>query len=345
MRQLGQSDLRVSSLCLGTMTYGTQTGRDDAHAQLSLATERGVNFIDTAEMYPVNPIRAETVGRSESIVGEWLARDGNRDKVVLATKITGDNPGFVRDGAGISAATLKTAVEDSLRRLQTDVIDLYQLHWPNRGSYHFRQNWQYNPTGQSRAQFIEHIGEVLHAADALIRDGKIRHLGLSNESAWGAAQWLRVSEENGLPRMQSIQNEYSLLCRLFDTDLAELAHNEKLDLLAFSPLGAGLLTGKYSPDTTPDASRRSLVPDLGGRLTDRVWGAVDAYRDIASKHGLSLVALALGFCKQRPFMGSTIFGATTVEQLQSLLDAADTELSGDVLADLDQAHRAHPMPY
>ena len=345
MRQLGQSDLTVSALCLGTMTYGTQTGRDDAHAQLSLATERGVNFIDTAEMYPVNPISAETVGRSESIVGEWLARDGNREKVVLATKITGDNPGFVRDGAGINAETLKTAVEGSLKRLQTDVIDLYQLHWPNRGSYHFRQNWQYDPTGQSRAQFIEHIGEVLGAAETLIREGKIRHLGLSNESAWGAAQWLRVSEERGLPRMQSIQNEYSLLCRMFDTDLAELAHNEQLDLLAFSPLATGLLTGKYSPDTTPTGSRRSLVPDLSGRLTERVWGAVDAYRDIATRHGVSMIGLALGFCQKRPFMGSTIFGATTVEQLANILDAADTPLNDDMLADIDAAHRAHPMPY
>lgn len=345
MRQLGTSDLVVSPLCLGTMTFGTQTGSADAHNQLSTAIAHGINVVDTAEMYPVNPISADTVGRSETIIGEWLSRDGNRAKVLVATKITGNNPGFVRDGAGIDAATLVEAVHGSLRRLRTDVIDLYQLHWPNRGSYHFRQNWQYDPTQQSKTAFIDHIGEVLKTADSLVRDGKVRYLGLSNESAWGAAQWLRLSEEQNMPRVQSIQNEYSLLCRSFDTDLAELAHNERVDLLAFSPLATGLLTGKYSPDTTPEGSRRSIVPDLSGRITDRVWPAVAAYRGIADSHGISAIELALRFCQHRPFVGSTIVGATNAAQLDEVLAAASAPLGDDVLKAIDTAHRAHPMPY
>ncbi|MEM6986902.1 MAG: aldo/keto reductase [Pseudomonadota bacterium] len=345
MQQLGHSALDVSRICLGTMTFGTQTDRDDAHNQLSLATEQGVNFVDTAEMYPVNPISPETVGRSESIVGEWLAQAGNREKVVLATKITGSNPGFVRDGRGIDASTLVDAVHGSLNRLQTDVIDLYQLHWPNRGSYHFRQNWTYDPTKQSRDEFIDHIGEVLKTADSLVRDGKIRYIGLSNESAWGTSQWLRLSDEQNLPRVQTIQNEYSLLCRGFDTDLAELAHNERVDLLAFSPLATGLLTGKYAPDTTPPGSRRSISPDLNGRITERVWQAIASYEALAEDQGMTLLQLALGFCQQRPFMGSTIVGATTASQLKAVLEAADTVINDDVLAGIDSAHRACPMPY
>jgi len=343
--ELGRTGLKVSALCLGSMTWGTQNTEAEGHAQIDRALERGVNFIDTAEMYPVNPVSAATVGRTEEIIGSWLARSGRRGDVVLATKVSGAGMKHARDGAPISRATITEAVEGSLRRLGTDHIDLYQLHWPNRGSYMFRQNWSYDPSGQDRAATVAHMEEVLETMQRLVEAGKLRHFGLSNESAWGTAMWLRLAEENGWPRVASIQNEYSLLCRLFDTDLAELSVNEDVGLLAFSPLAAGLLSGKYAGDVTPEGSRRSLNPTLGGRIGPRVWEAVSAYMGIAARHGLDPCQMALAWCLTRPFICAAIFGATSMTQLDTALDAAELELSDEVLAEIDAAHRAHPMPY
>ncbi|MHC0054415.1 aldo/keto reductase [Actibacterium sp. D379-3] len=342
---LGRSGLEVSEICLGSMTWGTQNTMDEGHAQIDMALDRGVNFIDTAEMYPVNPVSAETVGRTEEIIGEWFARTGRRDDLVLATKISGPNGGFVRDGAGITPETVRAAVDSSLTRLKTDVIDLYQLHWPNRGSYHFRQYWSYDPSAQNRAETLENMEAVLDTFAALIQAGKLRHVGLSNETAWGSAQWLRLAEEKGLPRMQSVQNEYSLLCRLFDTDMAELSVNEDLTLLAYSPLAAGLLTGKYAGDVTPEGTRRARTPDLGGRVAPRVWEAVAAYLGIANAHGLNPVQMAIAFVMSRPIPVVPIIGATSVRQLDTVLGAADLTLSPEVLADIEAAHKAHPMPF
>ena len=223
---LGTTDLAISELCLGSMTWGTQNSTDEAAAQIDMALEYGVNIIDTAEMYPVNPQSKETQGDTERVIGEWVANSGKRDQVMIATKVSGAGYMNVRDGAPISSDTIHAAVEASLKSLQTDYIDLYQLHWPNRGSYMFRQNWNFNPLNQNKQEILDHIVSVLETMQGLVNAGKIRHFGLSNDSAWGAAQWLRVSEAHSLPRVQSIQNEYSLLCRLFDTDLAELSHNE-----------------------------------------------------------------------------------------------------------------------
>lgn len=343
---LGRTDLQVSALSLGSMTWSTQNTAAEAHAQIERALAAGINLIDTAEMYPVNPISADTCGDTERVIGDWLAASGRRQDVLLATKITGDNPNqFVRGGEGINADSMIRACEGSLQRLQTDVIDLYQLHWPERGSYHFRQNWRYDPSAQDKAATLAHMEAVLEAADKLQRDGKVRHFGLSNESAWGAAQWLRLSEDKGLPRMHSIQNEYSLLCRLYDTDLAEVSANEDLGLLAYSPLATGLLTGKYQNDACPPGSRRSLNPDLHLRCTPRTEPAVQAYLDIAHEHGLSPVQLALGWAMSRPFMASVIFGCTTEAQLDEALGAADLHLSAETLEAVDLAHQAHPMPY
>ncbi|MFV2052075.1 aldo/keto reductase [Aliiroseovarius sp. YM-037] len=343
---LGRTGLQLSELMLGSMTWGTQNTVDEAHAQIDMALDRGINCIDTAEMYPVNPISRETVGRSEEIIGKWVAKTGRRDDVILATKHSGEGLGYVRDGAPISSATIPETIEGSLKRLQTDVIDLYQFHWPNRGSYMFRKNWDYDPSGQNRAETIGHIEDTLEALQKLVDQGKLRHFGLSNESAWGTSQWVRVAEDRGWPRVQSVQNEYSLLCRHYDTDMAEMSVNEDVTLLAFSPLAAGLLTGKYAPDVTPDGSRRSLVPDMGGRLkSGRVWPAIDAYAAIAEKHGLSLPQMALAWCRTRPFKVSAIFGATTLEQLDVALGAADVEVSDEVLQEISAAHRQHPMPY
>lgn len=345
MNQLGRSGLTVSELCLGTMTFGTQTPEAEAHAQMDLALAAGINFVDTAEMYPVNPISRDTVGHSEEILGNWNARTGRRQDYVLATKHSGAGFMHVRDGAPISAATIAATVEGSLRRLRTDYIDLYQFHWPNRGSYMFRQNWDYDPSVQDREATLANMVECLDALKAEVKRGTIRAFGLSNESAWGTAQWLRIATETGAPRVTAIQNEYSLLCRLFDTDLAELSVNEDVGLLAFSPLGTGLLSGKYQGGAVPDGSRMSLVPELGGRKSKRVFAAVDAYLDIAKHHDLDPVHMALAWCRTRPFMTSAIFGATTLAQLEHALGAVDVTLSDAVLEEIGMAHREHPMPY
>ncbi|MDF1801938.1 aldo/keto reductase [Thalassovita sp.] len=343
---LGRTGLNVTELCLGTMTFGTQTSESDGHAQIDLALERGVNFVDTAEMYPVNPVAKETVGRTEEIIGTWNAANAaRREDYVLATKHSGAGLGHVRDGALISAATIPGAIEGSLRRLQTDYIDLYQFHWPNRGSYMFRKNWAYDPSAQNRAETVAHMEDTLDALQKQVDKGNIRHFGLSNESAWGCTMWAMMAEKTGGPRVASVQNEYSLLCRLFDTDLAEMTANEDVGLLAYSPLAVGLLTGKYQNQAQPEGSRITLVPELGGRRTDRVFAAVDAYLAIAARHGLDPVHMALAWAAQRPFMTSVIFGATTLAQLDHALDAADVTLGDDVLAELDTAHKNHPMPF
>jgi aryl-alcohol dehydrogenase-like predicted oxidoreductase len=341
---LGKTGLTVSEICLGTMTWGTQNTEADGHAQADMALDHGVTFWDTAEMYPVNPVRAETVGRTEEIIGTWLAARGGRDRLVLATKITGKGQ-FVRPGQPISGTTLRAAVEGSLRRLQTDYIDLYQLHWPNRGSYHFRQHWTYAPTGIDRAAETAQMTEILLAAQALVAEGKIRAIGLSNESVWGAARWLHLADSLGLPRMATVQNEYSLLCRQFDTDWAEFSLAEDMPLLAFSPLATGLLSGKYAGDVIPEGSRRSLNADLSGRITPQVFPAVAAYLGIAARHGLDPCQMAIAFCRSRPFATIPIIGATTLEQLQTNLGAASVTLSPEVLAEIAETHRTHPMPY
>ena len=346
MNPLGRTGLMVSELCLGTMTFGTQTDQDEAHALIDQSLAGGINFVDTAEMYPVAPILKETIGLTETIIGRWnAANPERRGDYVLATKHSGAGLAQVRDGAPISAETIPATVEASLTRLQTDYIDLYQFHWPNRGSYMFRQNWTYDPSQQNRDETLANMAACLEALQAQVDKGNIRHFGLSNESAWGTAQWLRLSEEHGLPRVASVQNEYSLMCRLYDTDMAELSVNEDVGLLAFSPLAAGMLTGKYQNGAIPPGSRMALVPNMGGRLSDRALGTVQAYLEIAERHGLDPVQMALAWCRTRPFMASAIFGATHLDQLPRILGSVDVTLSDDVLDEITAAHRAHPMPY
>lgn len=341
---LGRDGPEVSRLCLGTMTWGTQTSEPDAHIQIEMARDRGVNFMDTAEMYPVNPVSVETIGRTEEIIGNWFEKTGRRGEWVVATKIGGEG-GKARGGELIGADSIRRAVEASLRRLKTDHIDLYQFHWPNRGSFHFRKIWNYDPRKQDRAVTEAHMVEALETLAALKAEGKIGHFGLSNETTWGMAGWLRFAEAGHGPRAISIQNEYSLLCRHYDSDLAELGHNEEVTLLAFSPLAAGLLTGKYAGDVIPEGSRRSIVPELGGRVSPRVWEAVAAYLGIATRHGLDPAQMAIAWTLTRPFPIMPIFGATTLGQLEVALGAEDVTLSQEVLAEIAAAHKAHPMPY
>ena len=345
-KKLGWSSLEVSKLCLGSMTWGEQTAPEDGWRQIDTALAHGINLIDTAEMYPTNPMRAETSGDTERVIGNWPSIKKRRDELIIATKVTGEGHKFVREGAPISASTIQSAVENSLRAMNTDYIDIYQLHWPNRGSYMFRKNWQYDPTGQDSAAFYDHVDEVLDQMDELVKAGKIRYFGLSNESAWGTSVWVQAAKAQNRPRVVSIQNEYGLLCRLFDLDMAELCHHEQVDLLAFSPLAAGLLSGKYQGGAKlPEGSRMSTMPELGGRINAKVWPAIDAYLGIAQKHGLDPVHMALAWAMMRPFMGSVIFGATTQTQLEHILAGADLVLSDEVLAEITAANKAHPMPY
>ena len=342
---LGATGLTVSAYCLGTMTWGSQNSEREGHDQIAMALDHGVNFWDTAEMYPTGPVRAETIGGTETIIGNWFARQGGRDKVVLATKILGEGNGYVRDGAPITGASLRAAVEASLSRLQTDYIDLYQLHWPNRAFYHFRKNWTYAPTQTPAAEVFADMTDILQMAGRLVAEGKIRAIGLSNESVWGAANWLRLAQAMGLPRMATVQNEYSLLCRQFDTDWAEFAAMENMPLLAFSPLAAGLLSGKYAGGVIPDGTRRVNAPDLGGRITPYVFEAVAAYLGIAARHGLDPNQMALAFVASRPFPVIPIIGASSLDQLRVNIGAADLVLSQAVLDEIGEAHRAFPQPY
>ena len=339
---LGHTGLMVSELCLGTMTWGTQNTEAEGHAQIAMALDHGVNFLDTAEMYPVNPVSAETMGHTETILGTYLAK-GGRDRLVIATKITGEGS-VATGGEPITPARMRQAVEDSLKRLQTDHIDLYPMHWPNRGSYHFRKLWGYEPPRDKAAIEAEMLA-ILQECKRLQDEGKVRHFGLSNDTVWGAAAWLRLADQHGLPRMMTVQNEYSLLCRQFDSDWAEFAALENMPLLGYSPLATGLLTGKYAGDVVPAGSRRERSPELGGRITPFVFEAVSAYLGVAKEHGLDPAQMALAFYRTRPYPCLPIIGATNLKQLKTSLDSVNVTLSEEVLDDIALARRQFPAPY
>lgn len=342
-KKLGRTGIDVSLICLGTMTWGRQNTEGEGHEQMDYALDQGVNFWDTAEMYAVPPT-ADTYGKTEEIIGTWFAKTGRRDEVVLASKIAGPGLSWVRNGQNIiDRKNILEAVEGSLKRLQTDYIDLYQLHWPNRGSYHFRQNWNYSPEFEKSA-VLENFQEVLETADELIKAGKIRAIGLSNETAWGTTEWARMAEEKNLPRMASIQNEYSLLDRKFEPDLQEVALQEDVGLLAWSPLATGMLSGKYLDGKRPEGTRWTLESSHP-RDTENAQAAVRAYIDVAEKHGLDICQMALAFVNSRPFVTANIIGATSMEQLKTNIASIDLELSNDVIADIEAVRKKYPMPY
>ncbi len=340
-RRLGDSDLQVSAVCLGTMTFGEQTGEAEAHAQLDLAFGAGVNFLDTAELYPVPP-RAETYGRTESIVGRWLARQA-RDRVILATKVAGParSLGWIRGGpSALDAANIRAAVEGSLTRLRTDYIDLYQLHWPARNTPMFGQ-YRFDAGKEREATPLR---EQLEALATLVREGKVRHVGLSNEHPWGVMECLRLAREHGLPRVVSVQNAYSLLNRTFELSLAEVAFRENVSLLAYSPLAFGHLSAKYQADPIA-AGRITRFPAFGQRYTKpNVAPAVAAYAEVAHRHGLTPVQLALGFVAQSPYVTSTLLGATSLAQLQEDLAACATPLPAAALPDIEAVHLRYTNP-
>lgn len=340
-RSLGNSDLKVSEICLGTMTFGQQNTLEDAHHQLDYAFDQGVNFIDTAEMYPV-PARAETQGCTEEYVGHWLAKQP-RDRVILATKIAGPSRrmNWIRGGpTAIDRVNIEQAVNDSLRRLQTDYIDLYQIHWPDRYVPLFGQS-VFEP---AQVHDTVPIAEQLRVFAELIQAGKIRYLGLSNETPWGMTTFCQTALQLGLPKVVSVQNAYNLLNRQFDWTWAEACYQEGLGMLAYSPLAFGSLSGKYlhSQEAT---GRLSLFPGFGQRyLKVNVNEAVAEYAAIAHQHHLSLATLALAFVRQRWFVTSTIIGATTQPQLQENLSSLDVELDAAILTAIDQVHQRYPNP-
>jgi len=340
LRQLGASDLNVSALCLGTMTFGEQNSEAEAHEQLDLAVSLGVNFIDAAEMYPVPP-RAETQGLTESYIGSWLKHQ-RRNELVVATKIAGPSRGFawIRNGPHVNREHITAAIEGSLKRLQTDYIDLYQIHWPDR----------YVPMFGATSYDIaeEHdtvpIAEQLQALADMVKAGKIRHIGLSNETPWGVSEFVKCAEKMGLPKIITVQNAYHLMNRGFETGLAEVCHHTKVGLLAYSPLAFGHLTGKYLAD--PNASGRiTLFPGFGQRYAKpNVPAASKEYVRIAQEAGLTPATMALAFARTRWFTGSVIVGATNLHQLKENLDSADVVLSAEVLEKIEAVHKVYPNP-
>lgn len=345
MKDLGRTGISVSEICLGTMTWGSQNTEAEAHAQMDYAVENGVNFIDTAELYPVTPLSAETQGRTEDYIGTWLEKRGKRDDIILASKVTGPGRPWIHEGKPLTPQIIRDALETSLRRLKTDYLDLYQIHWPNRGHFHFRNNWGYNPYHQDRHQARIDIELTLDTLDSLVKEGKIRAIGLSNETTWGTQKYLTLAEMKDRVRVSTIQNEYSLLYRHHDLDLAELSHHEDVGLLAYSPLATGLLSGKYLGGKVPAGSRGDIGGDLGGRLNERQEPAVQAYCRIAEEHGLSPAQMALAFVLSRPFVTAAIIGATKMDQLKTNIGAADVAVTDEILTEIAAVHREYPMPF
>ena len=343
--ELGQSGIKVSELCLGTMTWGSQNSQEDANRQIDISLDHGINFLDTAEMYPTTPRSSKSQGDTERIIGNWLKSNNRRSDIILATKITGKGFNSIRNGNAISVSNLRTALEGSLLRLKTDYIDLYQLHWANRGSYHFRQNWNYDPFNQDTKQEIDDIFELLNELNNLFKEGKIRTIGLSNETSWGTMKFLSIAKENNFPKIVSIQNEYSLLCRHFDLDLAEVCHHEKIGLLSFSPIACGILSGKYLNGNIPKGSRKSIYNDLGNRHSNTMEKASQEYINLSLKFNLNPCQMALAFCLQRPFMTSVIFGATTKNQLFNNIKSVEVKLEDNQVGEIAKIYKKYPIPF
>lgn len=343
-RPLGKTDIKVSKICLGTMTFGEQNTEAEAHQQLDYAFEQGINFIDAAEMYPV-PINAETQGRTEQYIGTWLKKRSDRDKIILASKVAGPGRkealGHLRDGPRLSREHVLQACDASLKRLQADYIDLYQVHWPSRSTNYFGQlGYRYG-----KDHHPETIEATLRALGELVAAGKVRQIGLSNETPWGVAEYLSLAKEFNLPRIVSVQNPYSLLNRSYEVGLAEFAHRSSVGLLAYSPLGFGVLSGKYVNGQCPEGTRLTRWGQYFTRYThEHAQKTTQQYVELAQKHGLDPAQMALAYVNSRPFLTANIIGATSMEQLRSNIASADLVLSDEVLKGIEAIHDAHPNP-
>jgi aryl-alcohol dehydrogenase-like predicted oxidoreductase len=343
-RPLGRTGLSVSEICLGTMTWGEQNTEAEGHEQMDYALERGVNFFDAAELYPIPP-KPETQGRTEEIIGTWFKARGNRDKVILATKVIGrsDMTWFRDDGSKgrPNRKQIMEAVEKSLKRLQTDYIDLYQLHWPGRPVSEFGANpviYRHNEGDEVPVE------EIFEAFSELVKSGKVRHIGLSNESAWGVMKWLELSSTTGGPRIASVQNVYNLASRTYETALAEISMREDVGLLAYSPLAQGYLTGKYRGGALPEGSRKQLFQRLGRYETPGANYAFEAYFKLCEKRNIDPTQLAIKFTLSKPFVASSIIGATSMEQLKTNIDAADLLWDKELDQVVNMIHSVHTNP-
>jgi aryl-alcohol dehydrogenase-like predicted oxidoreductase len=342
-RKLGRTDIDVSTICLGTMTYGEQNSEKEAHGQLDYAIDQGVNFIDTAELYAIPP-RAETYGKTEEIIGSWLSKRGKRDDVVLASKVCGRGGewiGHIRDGqTRLDRHNIIKAIDGSLKRLNTDYLDLYQLHWPDRNTNYFgRLGYSHDPDDRPTP-----IIETLQLLNDLVQEGKVRHIGLSNETPWGLSRFLQLAEWMEMPRVVSIQNPYSLLNRSFEVGLAEIAIREDAGLLAYSPMGFGTLSGKYLDGGLPDGTRLQRWPSYDRYNNPQALSATAAYVKLAKNHGLDPAQMALAYVNTRPFLTSTIIGATNMTQLKANIDSIDLQLSEEVLLEIEAIHTRQPNP-
>jgi len=341
-RNLGNTDIKVSAICLGTMTWGKQNTEAEAFEQLDYALDHGINFVDTAELYAIPP-KAETYGATETIIGNWLQQTGNRDKIVLASKVCGPTAWcpHIREGkAKLDRKNIFTAIEGSLKRLKTDYLDLYQVHWPERKTNYFGK------LGYEAAdeKDVTPIVETLEALGELVRQGKVRHIGISNETAWGAMQYLNLATQQHLPRIVSIQNPYNLLNRSYEIGLAEISHREQAGLLAYSPLGFGTLSGKYLAGKQPEKGRITLFPHYSRYLTEQGIKATEGYVTLARNHHLDPAQMALSFIYSRPFVTSTIIGATNIEQLRNNISSIHIDLPESVIQEIHEIHQQYPNP-
>lgn len=341
---LGTSELKVSRICLGTMTYGEQNTEQEGHEQLDFALSRGVNFIDTAELYAIPP-KAETYGATEKVIGSWLKKTGRRDDVVLASKIAGPGPGWVNHIRGgetqFNAETISEALNNSLARLQTDYLDLYQLHWPERETNYFGK---LGYEADDKETNLTPIHETLQALEQQVKAGKIRYIGLSNETPWGIMQFLAAAKTYHLPTVVSVQNPYSLLNRSYEVGCAEISHRENIGLMAYSPLGFGVLTGKYLNNAQPKGARMTRWPHYDRYSNAQAVAATQAYVELAQQYGLEPAQMALAFVNSRPFLAANIIGATSMTQLKKNIDSIHVQLSDELLSAITEVHQRYPNP-
>lgn len=338
---LPNTNIKVSKICLGTMTWGNQNTQDEGFSQMDYALDKGVNFFDVAELYPV-PATAETYAETERIIGNWFSKSGHRDKVVLGTKIagTGDYTAHIRTN-GFSKEALNDAVNNSLKRLKTDYIDLYQLHWPERNTNTFGvRDYKHNPNDK----WEDNFNEVLHSLDEIIKSGKIRQVGISNEKAWGTMRYLEEHKKHNLPRMVTIQNAYSLINRVFEGDLAEVAHRENIGLLAYSPMAFGVLSGKYINGTAAKDARLNVYSHFSRYNSANATEATRRYLKIAEDNNMSLAQMSLAFVNERPFITSNIIGATSLKQLEENINSINVSLSEDIMTAINAVHADMPNP-
>ncbi len=349
--QLGQTNLKVSEICLGTMTWGKQNTESEGHEQMDYAVSQGINFFDTAELYAVPP-EEKTQGLTETYIGNWFKERGNRSDIILASKATGKMGGsglpWIRNGEGLNKANLEDALEGSLKRLQTDYIDLYQLHAPNRSYPHHGKHWGGMidfTTDTNTQKEVDEFCDILETLTGFVKDGKIRHIGLSNDTAWGMMKYLSLSDTKNFVRLTSIQNEYSLMYRVDEVYIGEVCVREDIAYLPYSPLAGGSISGKYLDGARPAGSRWSLDNRPNQRDTETAQKAIRSYIKVAEKHGLDVCQMALQFVTQRPFVTSNIIGSTSMEQLKRDIGSKDVVLNDEIMADIDAVYKQYPMPY